>query len=79
MLPRLDGHELFVFRASRLDNVEAVKHLLPREAATQYMKVEPYGLVILILLLATGVLGFLIGPPMDGLRNALFRLLGISL
>ena len=43
------------------------------------MKVEPYGLVILILLLATGVLGFMIGPPMDGLRNVLFRLLGISL
>lgn len=62
-----------------LDGSRVLAALLPREAATQYMKVEPYGLVILILLLATGVLGFMIGPPMDGLRNVLFRLLGISL
>ena len=43
------------------------------------MKIEPYGLVILVVLLATGVLGVLIGPPMDGLRNLIFQMLGISL
>ena len=62
-----------------LDGSRVVAAVLPRDAAIQYMKIEPYGLVILILLLATGVLGFLIGPPMAGLRHALFRILGISL
>ena len=62
-----------------LDGSRVAASLLPRDAAAQYMKIEPYGLVILVVLLATGVLGVLIGPPMDGLRNLIFQMLGISL
>jgi Zn-dependent protease len=48
-----------------LDGSRVVSALLPPRWAWRYGQVEPYGLVILVVLMVTGVLGQLIGPPID--------------
>jgi len=46
-----------------LDGSKILQGLLPRDLAYQVEKAEPYGFVILILLLMTGVINYLIIPP----------------
>ena len=48
-LPPLDGGRIAV-------------SLLPHRLAYRFAQIEPYGMMILILLLITGVLGAIIGP-----------------
>jgi len=48
-----------------LDGSRLVAALLPPRWAWRYGQVEPYGLIILIILMVTGVLGQLMGPPMS--------------
>lgn len=45
-----------------LDGGRIVFSLLPNRVAWQYSKIEPYGLLILIILMLTGVLWVLLGP-----------------
>lgn len=45
-----------------LDGGRIVFSLLPNQMAAQYAKIEPYGLLILILLMLTGVLWVLLQP-----------------
>ncbi|GAA4332000.1 site-2 protease family protein [Pigmentiphaga soli] len=56
-----------------LDGGRIVFSLLPNRLAWQYSKLEPYGMVILILLLATNMLGFLVAPVL-ALGNGIVRL-----
>ncbi|MDD2524148.1 MAG: site-2 protease family protein [Endomicrobiia bacterium] len=48
-IPPLDGSRVFVY-------------LLPRELAIKYMKIEPYGFLIIFALLSTGILWSIISP-----------------
>lgn len=48
-IPPLDGSKVFVY-------------LLPRDMAIKYMKIEPYGFLIIFALLATGILWTVISP-----------------
>jgi Zn-dependent protease len=54
-----------------LDGGRVVAGFLPRRIAQHYERIEPYGLVIVLILLITGLLGALIGPVyaffMDGI------------
>ncbi|MDR3352570.1 MAG: site-2 protease family protein [Zoogloeaceae bacterium] len=45
-----------------LDGGRIVTSLLPMPLARHYVRLEPFGLVILVLLLMSGLLGFLLGP-----------------
>jgi Zn-dependent protease len=45
-----------------LDGGRILFSLLPNRAAWQYARIEPYGLVIVLVLLMTGVLGVLLAP-----------------
>jgi hypothetical protein len=47
--------------------------LLPLEAARAFARVEPFGFLILIGLIATGALGFFVGPPVTALLGVLLR------
>jgi Zn-dependent protease len=47
-----------------LDGGRVLFSLLPHQLAWQYSRIEPFGLFIVLGLLATGVLGTLIGPMM---------------
>ena len=56
-----------------LDGSGVLMGLLPYETARAYEKTRPYGFLILILLLYTGILGSIIGP----LYSLIIKLLGI--
>jgi len=51
---------------------------LPGPWAWQLGRIEPYGLFILVGLLATGMLGTILGPPMRLFEGLLFGLAGVG-
>jgi len=58
-----------------LDGGRIASSLLPGKLSYYFDRLEPYGIIILLILLATNVLGFILGPPlqlMAGLINAVF-------
>ena len=60
-----------------LDGGRIVTGLLPPSLAQGYARIEPYGLIILVVLLVTGVLGQLLFPIIITLRNLLRGLAGL--
>lgn len=59
-----------------LDGGRVAVGLLPGPLSWQLSRVEPYGFFILLGLLATGLLGYLIGPPIRLLQSLVFFLTG---
>ena len=60
-----------------LDGGRVVTGLLPVRAAYRFAQLERYGLIILVLLLATGFLGRLMFWPLALSETLLFTLLGL--
>lgn len=60
-----------------LDGSRVLNGLLPERYAQMVDKVEPYGLIILVLLLFSGVLGRVLGWPLTVLTQVVYRVLGI--
>ncbi|HET98633.1 MAG TPA: site-2 protease family protein [Desulfurivibrio alkaliphilus] len=60
-----------------LDGSKILSGLLPPQLAMQYNRLEGVGFFILLALLATGVLGSILGPPIYALRRLIFALLGL--
>jgi Zn-dependent protease len=58
-----------------LDGFSVLKGLLPREMAYKLESLEPYGFMLLLALLLTGVVSFIIAPPIVAVENLLLRLL----
>lgn len=58
-----------------LDGSRVVSAMLPGPWAYQYSRLEPYGLIILILLLLSGILGKVLTPAIMGLQQFVFRFL----
>ncbi|MBD5625948.1 MAG: site-2 protease family protein [Desulfovibrio sp.] len=59
-----------------LDGSKILAYFLPGEWAWRYMNLGRYGFVILLVLLATGLLGKLLGPLVSGSSLGLLGLLG---
>jgi len=60
-----------------LDGGRIAVSLLPHSLAASYARLEPYGFMIVILLLATGILGDLMQPILRGAEYALAAILGL--
>jgi Zn-dependent protease len=60
-----------------LDGSRVVAGFLPDPLAWKYGRLEQYGLLILLVLMATGLLGRIMGPPMSVVQDAIYRLFGI--
>lgn len=60
-----------------LDGSKVVLSLLPRELALKYVRIERYGMILLILLLATGVLGYVLLPPLQFLVTLVKSVFGL--
>lgn len=60
-----------------LDGGRVLAGLLPGPLAWQLGRVEPYGFLILLALLATGILGHILGPPVGILQKFMFELAGL--
>lgn len=58
-----------------LDGSRIVSSLLPDKIAWKYNRFENYGILILMILFATGILGDIIGPPIYGFQNFIFNLM----
>jgi len=52
-----------------LDGSRVVSSLLPSRLAYKYNRIEPYGLIIVIILLATGALSWILWPIIEGVRH----------
>ncbi len=60
-----------------LDGSKILLSILPRDLAMKYLQVERYGMLILILLLATGVLGYIIQPVLALMLSLVTTVLGL--
>ena len=58
-----------------LDGSRVVYSLLPERLAHQYLRLEPFGLIILVVLLVSGVLFTFMGPILLGFQQLMFQLL----
>jgi Zn-dependent protease len=61
-----------------LDGGRIAVSLLPNRLAYRFAMIEPYGFIIVIALLATRVLGVVIGPLVMLGRNLIYALFGLS-
>lgn len=60
-----------------LDGSRVLSSLLPPRIAYQYERIEPYGLWILLALLAFGLLGQLLYPPISAMTGFIKELFGL--
>ena len=60
-----------------LDGSRILSSLLPDKLSWHYNQLENYGLLILLVLLASGLLGDIIGPPIYRLQAMLYLLVGV--
>ncbi|MDA8361374.1 MAG: site-2 protease family protein [Gammaproteobacteria bacterium] len=61
-----------------LDGSRVLTGLLPGPWAWRYNQIEPYGLWILLALVATGILGRILEPPVVAIQNLIFSLSRMS-
>ncbi len=61
-----------------LDGSKVLAYFLPPSLAWKYMELGRYGFIILILLLATGALGVVLGPLVYGTNDVLLMALGLK-
>ena len=66
---------LNLFPLPPLDGSRVVYSLLPEPIATYYAKIEPYGLIVLVLLLVSGLLFKMIGPLVFGFQQAVYSII----
>lgn len=60
-----------------LDGSKVLAYFLPPNVAWQYMQAERYGFLILLVLLATGGLGYVLGPLVRGTVDILVVIVGL--
>lgn len=60
-----------------LDGGRVVTGLLPPRLAVIFMKIEPYGLIILLLLLFSDILGKILGPVVGQLQAIIYAAIGL--
>lgn len=61
-----------------LDGSRIITSFLPGPLAYQYNKLETYGALIILALLATGILSYLISPIIIGLQGLFYSWIGLS-
>jgi len=66
---------LNLFPLLPLDGGRILASLLPGRLAYAYSRLEPYGMFILLFLVATPILGWILGPIMASARHAAYSLL----
>ena len=64
---------LNLFPVLPLDGGRIMTSLLPARLALAYSRLEPFGLLLLVLLLVTGVLGNILGPVTSSIEGVIFK------
>jgi len=60
-----------------LDGGRVVAGFLSPQAAIKFMKIEPFGLIILLLLLFSGILGKILGPVISQIQTIIYSVIGL--
>ncbi len=60
-----------------LDGGRIVESFLPGPLAYKYSRLEPYGFIVLLVLLATGLLGQVMGVPVNVIETFIYQLIGL--
>jgi len=60
-----------------LDGGRITESFLPGPLAYKYSRLEPYGFVVLIVLLATGLLGQVMGVPVSMIETYIYQIIGL--
>jgi Zn-dependent protease len=68
---------LNLFPIPPLDGGRVLTGLLPRSLALQFMRIEPFGFPIILLLMFTGVLGKIIWPLVQHFQNIIALIFGL--
>ena len=68
---------LNLFPLLPLDGGRILTSLLPDKLGYAYSRLEPYGMIILIVLIVTGALGWLLGPLVGGTLTLIYSLFGL--
>ena len=66
---------LNLFPLLPLDGGRIMTSLLPARLAIHYSRLEPFGLLLLVLMLASGVLGNILGPIISTVEGLVFSLI----
>lgn len=61
-----------------LDGSRVLAGILPPEGAEAVYRLESYGTLILLLLIATGIIGHILGPLVDLVLNLIFAASGLA-
>lgn len=61
-----------------LDGSRVIEAFLPPRMALKFDAISPYGILILVLLMFTGIFAVIIGPPYYLLFGGIFHLFGLS-
>ncbi len=69
---------LNLFPLLPLDGGRIVMSLLPKRLSYEYSRLEPYGMIILLVLILTGVLGHLIVPLMTITLEHIYSIAGLG-
>jgi Zn-dependent protease len=54
-----------------------VAGFLPDPLAWKFGRIEQYGLIILLLLMVSGILGKIMWPPVAMVQNMIYRMFGL--
>jgi Zn-dependent protease len=68
---------LNLFPLLPLDGGRMLVSVLPNRLAYAYARLEPYGMIILVVLIVSGALGWLIGPVWMAVLRNMYALVGI--
>ena len=60
-----------------LDGGRILESLLPGPLSYKFSRLEPYGIVVLVVLLVAGLLPQLLGPPIHFFQKTIFQLFGL--
>ncbi len=60
-----------------LDGSRVVASFLPDPLAWKYSRIEQYGLIILLLLMVSGILGKIMWPPVQFVQTMIYHMIGI--
>ena len=60
-----------------LDGSRVVAGFLPDPLAWKFGRIEQYGLIILLLLMVSGILGKIMLPPVAMVQNMIYRMFGL--